>query len=365
MDSCYLQPICILAAVVVIIALAALRTKRRVRREQAEEEKRMQLEKEQARARMVQFELLIMRLNSSDFYSSGFNRDLKFLQSDNKDESDVAAAEARVLAFKLGRRSGQAFEHLMDGLSEILLIEDRDELFPGVVEAIAERFKRGDARAFNALTSLLEPFPVKPDLYFARDDEKPKEAIRLRLAELAAAKLGEIGDPRAIEALTGQLVVQPWYSELHKQAAEALERMIKPGDKHAAEELWKSVTGQALINSQVTALGRFGDARAVESLVAHARHWSGEECDKEWNDGVPCYTCGSSAAVDALEKILERDAANASDEALRSALELDGLTSQTHPNSEHDSYRDRRDPISCATIHRLAREELERRGLEL
>lgn len=362
MDSFYGPPTIVLAITAIIILLAVRRTKRRVRKEQAEEVKRIALEAEQSRKRMVQFGTLISGLIYPDFYSSDFFRDLKFLDSDNKDESEVAAAKARVLAFKLGRRSGQALEHLMDGLSEILLIEDRDELFPGVVEAIAAYLKRGHARAFNALTNLLEPFPVKPDLYFARDDERLKEAIRLRLAELAAAKLGELGDPRAIEPLLARLIVQPEHSQLHKQAAEALERMVKPGDKHAAEVLWESITDQALINSQVTALGRFGDARAVESLVAHARHWSGEECTKEFVDGVPSYTCGSSAAVDALEKILERDAAHASDEALRSALELDGLTSQTQPDSVHDTYREQRDPISCATIHRLAREELQRRG---
>jgi len=109
----------------------------------------------------------------------------------------------------------------------------------------------------------------------------------------------------------------------------------------------------------------FGDARAVASLVATARRWIGID-SSDWGkdyDDAP-YGYDIPEVVEALEQILKRDARNVSLEALRSVLELDDLTLQSMPYVEQDSHRDLREPISCGTIHRLAREELQQRGLE-
>src|SRR5436853_6054785 len=115
MDSFYGPPTIVLAVVAIIIVLAVRRAKRRAKQEQVEEEKRIGLEAEQSRKRMVQFRSLIGGLIYPDTYSSDFFRDLKFLDRDNKNESDVAAAKARVLAFKLGRRIGQVCRELWAG----------------------------------------------------------------------------------------------------------------------------------------------------------------------------------------------------------------------------------------------------------
>lgn len=310
------------ALVVIFLILADRRMKRRAQQEQARAEESKQLEGEKASSRMSQVQALVEELAGSGDQEV-FARLLEFLRSENKDELRVAA-----------------------------------------VEAMSEQFKKGQAPAFNALLELLQ----HPDPNQYIDDREEEFRLR-RLAALAAGKLGEIGDKRAIEPLLRQLLAYETGSYLYKQTAEALEQMIEPGDDRAFRLLSESVEDgpeKHLSLSQVDALGRFGDARAAASLVAHARQRSGEECHQEFReDGVPCFTCGSSAAVGALEKILERDTANVSDEALRSVLHLDGLTTQTHPYSAHDSYRDLREPISCATIHRLAREELQRRGVEV
>jgi hypothetical protein len=275
---------------------------------------------------------------------------------------------------------------VLESLLEILLSENKDELCVGTVEAMGERYKSGQAPAFDVLLDLLRGTPglcirqrmrvkeIVNGQVFDRVDteEQREEAIRRRLALLAARKLGEIRDPRAIEPLLKQVLMHDIRAELYVEALKALLQMINPGDERALDILWKPVAtrpaenGEKLLSlSEVPALGLLGDAQAVESLVATARRWSGQECTRRIReDGVPFYTCASSNAVKALEDILERDAANASEKALRSVLELHDLTSQSHPDSAQDTYQDLQQPIDCGTIHRLARQELERRGLE-
>jgi hypothetical protein len=303
---------------------------------------------------MAQFEALVEELARGDDKTT-FGRLLELLLSEDKDVNPAPApGPYPVSVFDVPRPIG------------------RDELCVGIVDVLAERLKRGDEPAFHALLDLLESSPIEGHDDYGHADEKRKEEIRRRLILLAVKKLGAIGDPRAVEPLLGRLLVYNQFTQVYGEAMQVLEQMIKPGDERAFRVLWGPGAAdpnvdepdEIVSNSRVKALGRFGDARAVGSLVARARTWSGEECSKVFEEGIPCYSCASSAAVSALEQILERDAARCSEKALRRALELDGLTSQTNPHSEHDSYRDRRDPIYCGTIHRLAREELERRGLQ-
>jgi hypothetical protein len=344
MDSCYIVPLCVLAVVVFIIVVIVRAWRRSDKRDYAKEEERMRLEGEQARSRMAEFEELI--------------------ESVARD----------------GVRS------VLESLLEILLSENRDELCVAAVEAIGERYKSGQAPAFDVLLDLLKGAPglcirqrmrvteIDNGQIFDRVDaeELREEAIRSRLASLATKKLGEIRDQRAVEPLLQQLLEHGTGEELYIRVVWALYQMIKAGDDRAIQVLSGPIPpgavenepGQLLSFSQVQALGLFGDARTVESFVATARRWSGEACNRERRaDGVPLYA-SSWDAVKALENILERDAANASEKALRSVLELHDLTSQSHPDSAQDTYQDMLEAVDCATIHRLARQELQRRGLE-
>jgi hypothetical protein len=333
MDSCYIVPLCVLAVVVFIIVLIVRAWRRSDQRDYAKEEERMRLEGEQARSRMAEFEDLIEKVA----------------------RDGVRSVLARLL--------------------EILFSENRDELCVAAVEAIGERYKRGEAPAFDVLLDLLKGAPglcvrqrmsvteiVNGQIFDRVDAEELREgAIRSRLALLAAKKLGEIRDPLAVEPLLRELLKHGPEEPLYVDMVWALYQMIKPGDERAMQVLLGPIApGEAEIEpdellslAQLPALGLFGSARAVLSLVATARHWSGEKCQRRMRaDGGSFYTCTCANAVQALENILERDAANASEKALRSVLELHDLTSQSHPDSAQDTYQDLRQPIDCATIQR-------------
>lgn len=345
MDSCYIVPLCVLAVSAVIIVLIVRRVKRRIRKERVQEEEHLRLEREEARRKMAEFEELI---------------------------EEVA---------RDGVRS------VLESLLEILLSENKDELCVATVEAIGERYKNGQAPAFDVLLDLLKGAPglcirqrmrvteiVNGQIFDRVDTEELREgAIRSRLALLAAKKLGEIRDPLAVEPLLRELLEHGPEEPLYVDMVWALYQMIKPGDERAMQVLLGPITpgevedepDELLSLAQLPALGLFGGARAVPSLVATARHWSGEKCHRRMRaDGGSFYTCTCANAVQALESILERDAANASEKALRSVLELRDLTSQSHPDSAQDTYQDLLEAVDCATIHRLARQELQRRGLE-
>ena len=345
MDSCYIVPLCVLAVVVFIIVLIVRAWRRSDKRDYAKEEERMRLEGEQARSRMAEFEELIEK---------------------------VARDGVRSV---LGR------------LLEILFSENKDELCVATVEAIGERYKSGQAPAFDVLLDLLKGAPglcirqrmrlteiVNGQIFDRVDaDEQREETIRSRLASLATNKLGEIRDPLAVEPLLRELLEHGPEEPLYVDMVWALGQMINPGDERAMQVLMGPIAPGEVENqpdellslAQLPALGVFGGARAVPSLIATARQWSGEKCHRRMRaDGGSFYTCTCANAVQALESILERDAANASEKALRSVLELHDLTSQSHPDSAQDTSQDMQRPIDLDTIHRLARQELQRRGLE-
>lgn len=184
----------------------------------------------------------------------------------------------------------------------------------------------------------------------------------------AAKRLGELGDARAIEPLIAALFQRGGGSYVVVTILEALQKFIQPGDDRIVERLLGSETAGSqkppeLWGTQVVALGAFGDARAIEPLIAAARLNSGRDAEVSF-DNVPSYMSTGSAAVGALGRILQRDAGNASEAALRAALELDGIEAQAHPHSEHDSYREIMEKVDCSDVHRLARAELLRRNLQ-
>ncbi len=113
---------------------------------------------------------------------------------------------------------------------------------------------------------------------------------------------------------------------------------------------------------QIALLSRFGDASAVLYLIDLARQTSGGEAGTFYSYGKLICTGECSNAVDAIAKILSRDATHASEADLHAILALNGLTEQPFPHSEHDSRREAEKPVSCSTIHHLARQELERRN---
>jgi|GEM_PF-3820611 len=182
----------------------------------------------------------------------------------------------------------------------------------------------------------------------------------------ALAQMIEPGDERVVQMLCS--------TKANATQIRTLRRFLKPGDERVVQVLWDNITDfyrregappKSLAGWDLNLLIPFGDARAVALLVATARRWIGID-SSDWGtdyDDVP-YGYDIPEAVETLEQILKRDARNVSREALLSVLELDDLTMQSQPYVEQDSHRDRREPISCGTIHCLAREELQRRGLE-
>ena len=204
MDSCYILPLCVLGVLAVIIVLIVRRMKRRIRKERVQEEERLRLEREQARSRMAEFEELIERVA----------RD--------------------------GVRS------VLESLLEILLSENRDQLCVATVEAMGERYKSGQAPAFDVLLDLLKGAPglcvrqrmrvteiVNGQIFDRVDAEELREgAIRSRLAQLAAKKLGEIRDPLAVEPLLRELLEHA-QEPLYVDMVWALGQMINPGDERA------------------------------------------------------------------------------------------------------------------------------------
>jgi HEAT repeat protein len=306
----------------------------REEREKAKEAVRKHLEEDQAKSRMAQLKALVEEVANSD---------------------DKAA-----------------FERLL----EFLITEDRDELRVAALEALGEQCKSGHDPAFNALLGLLQ-------------------TEHADLSALVATKLGELRDPRAIDPLLRELwnpnkathymtealaqMIEPGDERVVEMLCNTkasagqirtLSRFLKPGDERVAQVLWDDITDfyrredrpVESLTIWEDLLIPFGDARAVASLVATAREWIGiDSSDWGTDSGSPCYGWNIPEVVEALEQILKRDARNVSLEALRSVLELDDFTIYVEQEGRRDHLREL---ISCGTIHRLAREELQRRGLE-
>jgi len=115
---------------------------------------------------------------------------------------------------------------------------------------------------------------------------------------------------------------------------------------------------------QVLATPRFGGAAFQKAVLSGQKTFT----DPDWVASVgelralKPYLPASAVGVEAIRRILERDAGRASLDALRAAAELSGITEQAFPNSEHDKYQEIRHNVDCSQVNRLAREELARRG---
>lgn len=183
----------------------------------------------------------------------------------------------------------------------------------------------------------------------------------------AAKRLGEMGDRRAVEPLVAAYLKCPSFS-VSRCILEALARLVSPGDERIMTQMLPPGPPEEfdplekLSLQRILALGALGDARAVQALITCARLHSGKDAEVSFQ-GVPSYPCVSTCAVGAVERILERDGSKASSEALRAALSLQGIKSQSFPHSEHDQYRGIMEEVDCSKVHHLAREELARRSL--
>ncbi|HEV2126786.1 MAG TPA: hypothetical protein VGW38_28860 [Chloroflexota bacterium] len=233
-----------------------------------------------------------------------------------------------------------------------VLLKDADhEARRATATALAERAKTDSAESAEAFDALLLGL----------------EAVDIATAGPAARALGALNESRAVKPLVRRLLKCAPGSALHKQIVDVLSRMVEAGDPRVVRLL--RVPGKDAPEATrlplplVAAAGAFGNADMLETLVVFARHKSGEEDEVTFEDGHPAYLSASLLAIQALEHILERDAERASTEALQAALELQGLTYQPFPHSEHDRYRDMRDEIDCSKVHRLAQRELMRRGI--
>jgi HEAT repeat protein len=195
--------------------------------------------------------------------------------------------------------------------------------------------KLGDARAVDPLVTVLK-------------DKKYKEFDNKKyLRRKAAEALGEIGDARAMEPLAEALTDED--SEVKRAAAEALVR-IGP----AAVELLITVLKERSEWYAAWALGQIGDARAVEPLVATVVNAKNL---RELATPMPV-----EEPILALEKVLERVAAEVTTEELRKIVTLGDSIHVSSP-TEVCMYWSK--TIDCSHVKQLARQELIRRGLEV
>lgn len=233
-----------------------------------------------------------------------------------------------------------------------VLLEDTDpKARRAAASALVEQAQTGSTDAAAAVDALLLGL----------------DAPEIATSAPAAEALGVVGDARAIEPMVRRLLKCAPGSALHIQIASALANLVAPGDPRVVHLLRLPANGDPaaarLTLPLVAAVGEFGCADVLEALIAFAHHRSGDDDEVSFEDGHPSYFSASLLAIQALERILERDAEHASTEALRAVLGLQGLTYQAYPHSEHDRYREIQNEIDCSKVHRLARQELTRRGL--
>jgi HEAT repeat protein len=141
---------------------------------------------------------------------------------------------------------------------------------------------RHDAAA--ALGEVGDPRAVEPLIACLRD---PSEAV----CDVAGWALGEIGDARAVEPLIAAL--RDSDGELRGNVAGALGRI---GDPRAVEPLIAALADKdPLLRSAVaTALGKLGDPRAVEPLVLALR----DRGDDKGNGGAWVRQAAAQALMD-------------------------------------------------------------------
>jgi HEAT repeat protein len=162
-----------------------------------------------------------------------------------------------------------------------------------------------------------------------------------------------------VEPLVTALRDERWW--VQKAAAQALEQLgWQPGDDMqrallatiAMTSLVAELRGESHDSHMATAqaLGQLGDARAVKELVrlADTDHFPG---------------CGKTA-INALERILERNAARLASEDLQRIAQLLGVFEEhCEAYMDPDALVFRRESVDCSYVKQLARQELIRRGL--
>jgi HEAT repeat protein len=213
---------------------------------------------------------------------------------------------------------------------------------PNVVDSLSATLEDRDARlrerAASALGEMDLPETAAPLIAALTD---VTEAVR----ESAAAALGKLGSPEAVEPLLA--VLQDAEEEPAARGAAAL-ALSRIGDPRATEPLARialDADGESGVRlAAALALSRIGDTRAIEPLVDLA--WGEED---------------ASGTVSALSSLLEMHATEATPEALKAVMKLDGLQRSAFPMSEHERYQEIMEDVDCSEIHRLAGEELARR----
>ncbi|MGV1036847.1 MAG: HEAT repeat domain-containing protein [Candidatus Nanopelagicales bacterium] len=146
----------------------------------------------------------------------------------------------------------------------------------------------------------------------------------------AARALGEIGDPRAVDALIGAL----HFFEFPNGAREA---------------------APSVVESAVIAMGQIGDPRAVGPLADVARN--GQSDFLGWSVGQ---------AVDAIRTILASHGSEVSVDDLRDVVSLENVFKQPQyfdPDGFGHERKELRNNVDCSDIRGIARRELARRGL--
>ncbi|MFL5347161.1 MAG: HEAT repeat domain-containing protein [Hyalangium sp.] len=158
-------------------------------------------------------------------------------------------ADGRVQVVETLRTSGNLQESFLPMLHARLAAEKKPEVKAALARAI------GDLKS----PSSLEP------LQAALDPSATDTDTALANKALAAA-LGQLGDPKAVPALTGLLRAKDNYTRI--EAIQALGTLRAPQAVEPLLQLVSDDSSEPFLNKKaIEALGRIGDARAVPTLM--------------------------------------------------------------------------------------------------
>jgi HEAT repeat protein len=174
----------------------------------------------------------------------------------------------------------------------------------------------------------------------------------------AAAGLGKTRDRRALEPLAKALRDPSMRSE-------AVSALREIGDPAATPALTEAL---AEAPQAVEVLGEIGDARAVGALVRHFLQYKGTTEYRNNPNAPYMERADASRPIDALQRILERHAREATLEDLQSVAALQNRGYSIRVDYDTPAYGDGADDyyveIDTAVVRQLAQQEMERRKPE-